>query len=332
MVVEKEVQAMAGMTPMFRCSAVSKYALLGLVLMLAWPGSAQAGWFVRNNQIAYRLAQEGHDRQALNYWDESAEGLFGRGTALMHLGQMREAEQAFRQSLEVAPHKTGFSDDLQMPVASRPGFMASVWYNLGNALYAQDELAEARQAWLTALGFQPGHAKARHNLEIVDRILGDREQQKQQELAGLGTSKPKKPGKTGKAGDSSQHQMQQTAQRGLLRLHTSGASQQSASSGGPRSGKESGAAADLAMIQAKAGNHAKPPSLSHRLAQNGNHSAAPGTGGRKQNAQSARGKGGMSPQQAENELRMVEEGVSVFLRHRLSEHSSQVSSSGGDAW
>jgi Tetratricopeptide repeat len=332
MVVEKEVQAMAGMTPLFRCSAVSTSALFGLVLLLAWPGSAQAGWFVRNNQIAYRLAQEDHDRQALSYWDESAEGLFGRGTALMHLGQMREAEQAFRQSLAVAPHKTGFSDDLQMPVARRPGFMASVWYNLGNALYAQDELAEARQAWLTALGFQPGHAKARHNLEIVDRILGDRERQKQQELAGLSANKHKKAGKTGKAKDSSQHQMQQSAQHGLPLLHTPDASRQSASSGGSRSGKKSGAAGDLAMAQQKAGNHAMPPPISHRLTPNGNHAAAPGTGGGKQNARATNGKTGMSPQQAENELRMVEEGASVFLRHRLSGHSSQAPSSGGYAW
>jgi hypothetical protein len=293
-----------------------------MILVLAWPGLARAGWFERGNQIAYRLAREGHNNQALPYWDHSAEGLYGRGTALMHLGRMREAEQAFREALALAPHKTGFSDQLEMPVKRRPHFMASVWYNLGNTLYAQDELAAARDAWLKALDFEPGHAKASHNLAIVDHLIGARERDAAQPPpAGLPGLLKRKPGKGGSQAAS------QPQKHAPLSMHkpqrTSHGSGSTAAGRKKAGGKPGGGGAGGASPQ-----HARRmPSPSPAGA--GGH-AASASGGRHQGRGAASGQG-MSRREALQQLRLVEEGVSVFLRHRLSE-KGRGSAEGGKPW
>lgn len=303
-----------------------------LVLLLAWPGAADAGWFVRNNQIAYQLSRQGHDHQALAYWDGSAKGWYGRGTVLLHLGRLQEAEHAFRQSLALAPHKTGFSDNLAMPLVSRPGFMASVWYNLGNALYAQGELVQARQAWLAALRHQPGHAKARHNLEIVNRLLNERQRQEQQQLAGLTASRQKKPGQGGKqASGTAQHQKQQAMHHVSLPFHLPNPSRRADSSGGSKGRKKSGNAHITSMAEKQMLQHPTSPQP-HHTAGHRTHASIPKAGGGHRGVQPVHGKR-MSSQQAVQELRTVEDGVSLFLRHRLGEKSSQPAAPpGGDAW
>lgn len=295
-----------------------------MTLLLAWPGQAQAGWFVRDNQIAFRLSRQGHDSQALQYWDQSAEGLYGKGTSLMHLGRMRKAEQAFRDALALAPHKTGFSDQLEMPMNQRPHFMASVWYNLGNALYAQGELAAARDAWLKALGLEPGHAKARRNLKIVDRLLGARERDAQPPPAGLPGSGRHKPEKGGnRAAAPSQPQ-----QHAPLPLHMPGqAHQVSASPGAGR--QKAGAPKHEGTGVGGASPHSAQHAPSPRAAAAAGH--APSAGDDRQGREPATGQG-MSRKEAEQQLRLVEEGVSVFLRHRLGEKGRGSSTDGGKPW
>jgi hypothetical protein len=306
-------------------------AVMALLPLLAWPAPARAGWFVRDNQVAFDLSEQGHDRQALKHWDRSAEGWYGRGTALLHLGRAQEAEQAFRLSLALAPHKTGFSDQRSMPAERKTGFMASLWYNLGNALYAQGRLAEARQAWLSALRFRPGHAKARHNLEIVDRLLKQREDEPQA-LAGLTASKRKHAGgdKSPEAGNAPQQQ-QPNGQHGLLPLHRPGSSGQAGSSGATGSGKKQGGTGASMTASSKDEGRAAPHRSAHPAAPGSGHAAA-GEGRGHQRVQSP-GSKGMSPELASKELGMVNEGVSVFLRHRLREKPSQAESgAGGEPW
>ena len=318
--------------PVFARSSSRLFAVQMLVLLLAWPGVADAGWFVSNNQLAYRLSQQGHDHQALHYWDGSATGWYGRGTALLHLGRLRQAEHAFRQSLALAPHKTGFSDNLAMPLVSRPGFMASVWYNLGNVLYGQGELVQARQAWLAALRYQPGHAKARHNLEIVNRLLNERQRQEQQQLAGLTAAKQKKPGHgTKQASGGAQQQKQQAMHHVSLPFHLPNPSRRADSSGGSKGRKKSGNAHITSMAERQMLQH--PPSPQpHRTAGHRTHASMPKAGGGHRGVQPEHGDK-MSSQQAVKELRMVREGVSMFLRHRLGEKSSQAAAPpGGDPW
>ena len=295
-----------------------------MALMLAWPGQAQAGWFVRDNEIAYRLARQGHDGRALQYWDHSAEGLYGKGTALMHLGRIREAEQAFRDALALAPHKTGFSDQLEMPVNQRPHFMASVWYNLGNALYAQGELAAARDAWLQALALEPGHAKASHNLKIVDRLLGARERDAQPPPTGLPGSGKHKPGKGGnQAASPSQPQ-----QHASLPLHMPGRAHQvsgASAAGRKKAGAKHGGSGAGGASPQQTARHASSP---HAPGGAG-HASSAGDG--HQGREPAAGQG-MSRREAVEQLRMVEEGVSVFLRHRLGEKGRESSADGGKPW
>jgi hypothetical protein len=329
LVVEREIQAMAGLMPIrwpgwpWPCACVVVLALLG------WPAPACAGWFVRDNQIAFDLSREGHDRQALKHWDRSAEGWYGRGTALLHLGRAQEAEQAFRLSLALAPHKTGFSDQRAMPAERKTGFMASLWYNLGNALYAQGRLAEARQAWLSALRFRPGHAKARHNLEIVDRLLKQREDEPQA-LAGLTANKRKQAGGDKSPKGGAPQQQQPNVQHGLLPMHGPGSSGKAGSPGASGSGKKQGGTGASRMASSRQEGRGAPHRSSHPAAPGSGHAAGQGRG--HQRAQPPGGKG-MSPAQASKELGMINEGISVFLRHRLQEKPSEAESgSGGEPW
>lgn len=295
-----------------------------MALMLAWPAQAQAGWFVRDNEIAYRLSRQGHDGQALQYWDHSAEGLYGKGTALIHLGRIREAEQAFRAALALAPHKTGFSDQLEMPVKQRPHFMASVWYNLGNALYAQGELASARDAWLKALGLEPGHAKAQRNLKIVDRLLGARERNAQPPPAGLpgsGRHKAKKGGNQA----ASPSPPQQHASLPLPRPGRSHQASASPGAGRQKAGEPKHGDAGAGGASPQTARHASSP----HSPGNAGHASSAGDG--HQGREPATGQG-MSRREAVQQLRLVEEGVSVFLRHRLAEKGRESSADGGKPW
>lgn len=302
---------MAGLTPGARMLLAA-----GLALMLAWPNPARAGWFVRDNAIAYDLVRQGQDRQALAHWDLSAKGLYGRGTTLMHLGRIREAEQAFREALALAPRKTGFSDQLAMPVNRRPHFMASVWYNLGNALYAQDELVAARDAWIKALGFEPGHAKAKRNLAIVDRLLGARERREAPTPAGLpGHVKRKPAGGSQAASPQSSPPPQQKGER-------------KQAPGTPGSGQQKKAAGKKHAGAGQGGNRPHRASAPHPSRDSGH--AGSGSGGSRK-PEPAKG-AGMSRDEAVQQLRLVEEGVSVFLRHRLSEKGRGSSAQGGKPW
>jgi hypothetical protein len=239
----------------------------------------------------------------------------------MHLGRMREAEQSLRGALALAPHKTGFSDQLEMPVKQRPHFMASVWYNLGNVLYAQDELVLARDAWVKALGFEPGHAKASHNLDIVNRLLGARERDAAPPptagLPGRGKHKPEKGG-TQAASQPKPHAPLPLHMP--LRTHQGAGS--SAAGRKKAGGKHAGSGTGGASTQ-----HA------HRTS-SPSPGGAGGQSGSASGSHQGRGKGsgqGMSRHEALQQLRLVEEGVSVFLRHRLSE-KGHGSADGGKPW
>ncbi len=135
------------------------FLLLAAFLISFFPQPVAAGWFLRENQLAWRAWKSGDYSRSLLYWDKSGRGLFGRGTVLLHLHRWRRAERNLRQALNLAP-------------MDRPKEVASIWYNLGNSLYAQGKLDEARMAWRQALQYNPDHSKARHNLALLESLLG----------------------------------------------------------------------------------------------------------------------------------------------------------------
>ncbi len=134
-------------------------AVISFIAMLLCHASvAEAGWFVPENRIAWQAWHNGDDTVSLKHWDRSSKGIFGRATVLLRMGHPREAARDFRQALAGA-------------VGLGPAYIASIWYNLGNSLYAEGALRQARRAWCQALRYNPGHAKAAHNLAIVGGLL-----------------------------------------------------------------------------------------------------------------------------------------------------------------
>ncbi|OJW50256.1 MAG: hypothetical protein BGO67_02715 [Alphaproteobacteria bacterium 41-28] len=112
--------------------------------------------FFKNNQ---QLGKEALERGDYDIATQKFKDPYRQGVAHYKAGNFAEAEKLFRQSvrLEVATEAT---------------------YNLGNALAKQRKLEEAMSAYEKVLEKSPNHTKAKHNLEIVKKLL---EQQKKQD-------------------------------------------------------------------------------------------------------------------------------------------------------
>ncbi len=258
-------------------------------------------WFYHDNMIAYTLYHDGQYKRSLAHWDRTSNGSFGRGVALMHLGRMYDAEQAFRLCLHLMP-QVNVLGAIGGPVVHK-GFLASIWYNLGNTLYAQHKLKQAAAAWRKALDYQPGHTKARHNLEVVNRLLGKSVESEDNPLGLGGKHQPAGPGKGQGSGSGKGSKPKQP-------------------SGKQGGGKHQGGGKQ----QAKSGErHRQGTGKDKQQGGQGRGSHAPN--GQQKN-QTGKGRGApakdISVLQTENELRMVQEGVNVFMRHRLNEKHGRV--------
>jgi len=162
-------------------------AVILICMILCHSFVAEAGWFVPENRIAWQSWHNGDDMASLKHWDHSSKGIYGRATVLMRMGRLREAEREFRQSLDSA-------------AGLEPEYIASIWYNLGNCLYAEGALKQAREAWHQALQYNPEHVKAAHNLAVAgDLLKRGREQAVNMHVPSRLTKKPrgKKPQKQG---------------------------------------------------------------------------------------------------------------------------------------
>lgn len=88
-------------------------------------------------------------------------------------------------------------------------------YNQGNALAHLGKLAQAAQNYRKVLRQQPTNQDARHNLDVVEKLL--RKQHKQQPKSGANQHKPsgkKSKGQSGKSAGSKSHQQHQGKQSG----------------------------------------------------------------------------------------------------------------------
>jgi tetratricopeptide (TPR) repeat protein len=79
-----------------------------------------------------------------------------------------------------------------------PELVSKGWYNLGNALYRQQQLQEALEAYKQSLRADPSDADAKHNLE---RVLEQMQEQEQEQ------------GGEGGEGDDRQEQQEQQEQQ-----------------------------------------------------------------------------------------------------------------------
>ncbi len=111
------------------------------------------------NSLGLLLAGMGRDAEAVDYfrrvrWGEAmraASTLFSLGNALVRLGRLEEARQAFAEAVRLAPP------------------YAEAWNNLGSTLANLSHPREAAAAYREALRLRPDYADARANL---NRITG----------------------------------------------------------------------------------------------------------------------------------------------------------------
>jgi tetratricopeptide (TPR) repeat protein len=133
---------------------------------------------------AARLADEG-----LAHYPESAVLLLHAGAVRERRGDWDAAEELYRRAAHgegVAPQAFKALGDARYRRAAydeaaeayarvleiAPGLGEDIHFKLGNIHYKRGERAEAVEQWRRTLELNPGHAVARTNLELVERVLG----------------------------------------------------------------------------------------------------------------------------------------------------------------
>ncbi|GAB0056674.1 hypothetical protein SIID45300_00982 [Candidatus Magnetaquicoccaceae bacterium FCR-1] len=139
--------------------------------MLLWPATGEAiDWeslWKRPDQQGMERLQAGEPSEAAQRFVDPA----WKGSALYRAGRFEEAERAFQ---------------------AQSG--AEGWYNRGNALARQERHEEAINAYEEAMKRDPNHADARHNLDLVRKVLDKKKQDPSEKNAPNGDQK--EPGKT----------------------------------------------------------------------------------------------------------------------------------------
>jgi Ca-activated chloride channel family protein len=171
-----------------------------LVLLFAACTEDKAARLNREGNEAY---QAGEYQTALNRYREAqveqpnASAItYNTGNALHRLGQF---ERAVPESQRAAAAGT---DDVRF----------RAYYALGNHYFRQERLREARDAYKNALKLNAADMDAKFNLEVVQRLLDERQQQQQQQQ---GQSQQNQQGQQGQQqGQQQGPQGQQSQQQG----------------------------------------------------------------------------------------------------------------------
>jgi Ca-activated chloride channel family protein len=147
---------------------------LGSLLICTPPLEAQAG----RPQVSEgnRLYEEGRFQEAHEKYlegfavaPESGVISFNDGNSLYRGEDYVRAGEAYQRAIE----------------AGDPALESAAWYNLGNALYRQQQLQESLEAFKQSLRLDPGDTDAKHNLErVLEEIQSQEEEQQQQHDGG----------------------------------------------------------------------------------------------------------------------------------------------------
>jgi Ca-activated chloride channel family protein len=109
------------------------------------------------DQLGKEALEQGNYEKAIEYFRDP----YRQGVAQYKAGRFAEAEKLFQRS-----HRSEVATD--------------ALYNLGNALANQQKLEQALAAYEKVLEKSPDHAKAKHNLEIVKKLLEQKKKQEQE--------------------------------------------------------------------------------------------------------------------------------------------------------
>lgn len=125
-----------------------------------------------NIEAGNRLLAAGKAAEALKAYDRAVTALpdepiahFDRGAALYQLKRYPEAQREFMRASE----------------GHDAGLKADAYYNMGNALLAQDRYQEAFDAYRHTLGLRPDDRRAKWNLELALRKLEEQKQKNHQQ-------------------------------------------------------------------------------------------------------------------------------------------------------
>ena len=143
-------------------------------------------FFKNREQRGQKALEEGDYETAL----QSFEDPYRQGVVCYKAGKYQEAEECFRQSQreEVALHAK---------------------YNLGNALAQQHKLKEAINAYEEVLAVCPDHTRARENLELIKKMLEQKEQEQPSDSSDKSNQDDKQEDKKEKGTENSKEQNQE---------------------------------------------------------------------------------------------------------------------------
>lgn len=153
-----------------RVSFVAVVALAAATIGSPSSAAAQPGRAdVQEGNRLYREGRygEAHEQylEALRAAPDSPLIRFNDANALYQSDEFRRAVDAYRGAIEAAD----------------PVLEAQAWYNLGNALFRQQQVEGALEAYKEALRRNPGDTDAKHNLEVALEHLQQQEQEQEQE-------------------------------------------------------------------------------------------------------------------------------------------------------
>ncbi len=139
-------------------------------------------------------------------WDSLWQRADQRGQHAMQAGDTKQAAALFRDPewRAAANYRAG---DYQAAAQSLKDIgSADADYNRGNALAKQGQLQEAINAYDAALKLDPKHADAKFNRDLLEEMLKQQQQDKQQNKNGKGQDKNQQQG-SGKGQDKNQHRV-----------------------------------------------------------------------------------------------------------------------------
>ncbi len=113
--------------------------------------------FKNEDQLGKEALEKGNYEGAIQNFKDS----YRKGIAHYKAGHYAEAEKLFQES-------------------QRPEVATDALYNLGNTFAMQNKYEEAKKTYEKVLEKNPTHSKARHNLEIVKKILEKEQKENQQ--------------------------------------------------------------------------------------------------------------------------------------------------------